>query len=601
MADFTESEQAYIDLFNRMKQSIPFRDVSVFQQPITTREQLLDTIIVDNPLYTGLKLGSFYNFDLTPGKTTIAQGKQKQQYDYKGDTYPFWQFKTLQQFTDFLCTVIVNYIPLITLPDPTPLLSTSQNMLDEFLVHYEKSIELLLAGPPHANQHTINPQLAAKWIDSQKTPERKRLAKLLVDNTIYISHSRLLEQLQVCVEKVRSKLVEGPVTFIVGTKDKSNYYISLLFYHFWKKAGLRLDAVKSFMDGLVIGNLIDIDEMAYSGSQTVKTLATVYASLIQKIHNGLDELNAATVKYNTQLPVKYSQANKARGFYRYQNIPWYVKEGNAVSGLTAYVDPVKGKYIKSYAKSKIFLPLLLIESILNTHNVNYIVLRVFCSEKGKKSLLQMPAPDYSFPSKPVKPPFHLIIGELIPSPETLFGTEDALKLGFLFAAAEHYPAAPVYFNHKVADLPSTYLNPYSYGVIPDRLLFADPYDSDNELKSLTLEQRAIYNSLENPNTIKDSDTTTFLPFIEYCQKDLRPMPCSRKNLFVYETPGQKKGFGANSSQLPQIYRCPYPWYKNIDYDKGKYTPPPELKAHQGGTRRVKRHSTKRRMTRRKYT
>jgi hypothetical protein len=597
MADFTESERAYIELFNQIKQTLPFRDVSVFQQPITTREELLDTIIVDNPMYGGLKLGSFYNFDLIPGKITIAQGKQKSQYDHKGDTYPFWQFKTLQQFTDFLCTVIVNYMPQIKLPDPTRLLSTSQNMLDEFLVHYENSIELLLAGPPHANQHTINPQLATKWIDSQKTPERKRLAKLLVDNTIYIPHSKMLEQIQVCVEKVRAKLVEGPVTFIVGTKDKSNYYISLLFYHAWKKAGLRLDSVKSFMDGLVVGNLIDIDEMAYSGSQTIKTLATVYTSLIKKIHKGLNELNAATVKYNTNLPVKFSEANKARGLYGYQDIPWSVNEGHAVKGLTAYIEPIKGKYITSYAKSNIFLPLMLIESILNTHSINYIVLRIFCSEKGKASLIEMPAVDFSFPPKPVKPPFHLIIGELIPSPETLFGKEDALKLGFLFAAAEHYPAAPVYFNHKVADLPSTYLNPYSYGVIPDRLLFADPFDSDNELKSLTPEQKAIYNSLENPNSIKDSDTTTFLPFIEYCQKDLRPMPCSRKNLFEYTTPGQKSGFQENSLHLPQIYRCPYPWYKNIDYDKGIYTPPPELR--RGGTRRVKRRSTKRRMTRRR--
>ena len=597
MADFTEAELAYIQLFNKLKDEIPLRDTSVFQQPITTRKELLDTIVVDHPKFAGLSLASFYNFDLIPGKYAFLQGKQKSQYDYEGDTYPFWKFTTLKQFTDFLSTVIVSYIPRLKLPDTSSLVSTSANMLEPFLVHYEKSIELLLKGPPHANQHTINPELAAKWVEAQKTPERRRLAQLLIDKTIYISHNELLEQIQVCVEKTRAKLVDGPVTFIVGTLDKSNYYISLLFYHFWKQAGLRLDAVKSHMDGLVNGNLLDIDEMAYSGSQTRETLASVYTNLIENFHKKLNELNAATVQYNTQLPIQYSAANQKRGFYGESTIPWSVKEGEKLTGILSYRDPVKDNYIAAYAKSKIFLPLMLVESVLHSHNINYIVIRIFCSEKGQKTLLEMPPKFQGSPPKQVKPPFYLVIGKLIPSPETLFGKEDALKLGFLFAAAKGYPAAPVYFNHKVADLPSTYLNPYAYGVIPDKLLFGDPYDEENTVESLTSKERAIYNSLENPHAIKNSDTTTFLPFIEYCQKDLRPMPCSRKNLFKYIPHGQVNNFRRHA-QLPQIFRCPYPWYKNIDYDKGIYTPPPQLRTR-GGTRRVKRRFTKRRMTRRR--
>ena len=64
MADFTEAELAYIQLFNKLKDEIPLRDTSVFQQPITTRKELLDTIIVDHPKFAGLSLASFYNFDL---------------------------------------------------------------------------------------------------------------------------------------------------------------------------------------------------------------------------------------------------------------------------------------------------------------------------------------------------------------------------------------------------------------------------------------------------------------------------------------------------------------------------------------------------------
>ena len=95
------------------------------------------------------------------------------------------------------------------------------------------------------------------------------------------------------------------------------------------------------------------------------------------------------------------------------------------------------------------------------------------------------------------------------------------------------------------------------------------------------------------------NTTDFLPFIEYCQKDLRPMPSKRLNLFKYIAPGEVEelGFRGQAKNLPQVFRCPYAWYKNINYDTGKYTPPPELR--RGGTRRVKHRSIKRRMTRRR--
>jgi hypothetical protein len=594
MADFTIAELAYIDLFNRLKHNIPLRDASVFQQPITTREELLDTILAKPPTRGGYELASFYTFVPQGGK--IAQGKQAPQYNVYGDTFEFWKLKTLKQFSDLLCSAIVDYMPRLRLPDPTTLLSSSSGFLDEFKRHYDTSIQLLLDGPPHANQHTINKELAAQWVAAQKTPERKRLAQLLVDKTIYISHKHLLEKIQDCVQHASMKLIEGPVTFIVGTKDKSNYYISLLFYHFWKNAGLRVDAVKTHMDGLVVGNLLDIDEMAYSGSQTTGTLAKVFANLVYDIQQELNALNASFVEYNTNLPVKYRGKNIKE--YGMRRMPWNVKEGQGVKGLHSYRQPVKDKYIGSYAKTKIFLPVMLIESILNTHSINYIVIRVFCSENGQKALLEMPVPAFNTNPIRVKPPFYLIVGEVIPSPQTVFGEEDALKLGFMFGVNKGYPAAPVYFNHKVADLPSTYLNPYAYGVIPDRLLYADPNQEGQFLSSLTPEERAIYNSLQTPESA--TNTTEFLPFIEYCQKDSRPMPSKRLNLFKYTAPGEEEtlGFRSGSKNLPQVFRCPYAWYKNINYDTGTYTPPPELR-RSGGTRRVKRRSTKRRMTHRK--
>jgi hypothetical protein len=593
MVDFTEAEQSYINLFERMKRDIPLKDVSVFQQPITTREELLNTILARPPGLNKYVLAPFYTFEKEKKQAT---GAQTSFYDAKGDTYPFWRMKNQKGFSDLLSTAIVNYMPLLTLPDASTLVSGTVGDLAEFQRHYDTSIQVLLDGPPHANQHRIHTQLAKEWVDRQKTPERKRLAQLLIDKTRYISHQQLLERLQECVEKTRMKLVDGPITFIVGTKDKSNYYISLLFYHYWIQRGLRVDAVKSHMDGLVEGNLLDIDEMAYSGSQTVRTLASVYDHIVKNIQKQLNLLNASTETFNTDLRVKFSKKNKARGLYGYVGqrfFPINVKEREPMTGILSYREPVKGKYITSYSKSKHFIPVPLLELILHKNNINYIVIRVFCSENGQKTLLEMPPADYLYSSR-IKPPFNLVIGEIIPSPTTLFGKEDALKLGFLFGSSKGYPAAPVYFNHKVADLPSTYLNPYAYGVIPDKLLYGDANYGDPI--SLTPEEQAIYNSLQTPDS--PENTTSFLPFIEYCQEETRPMPRSRTNLFNYKTPGEEETLRfAEPKSLPQVFRCPYAWYKNINYDTGIYTPPVELR--RGGTRRVKRRTTKRRMTHRK--
>ena len=587
MADFTQAELAYIDMFEEMKREIPLKDASVFHQPITTREELLNTILVRIPNQTKFSLASTYRF--VPGQP----GKRSDFYDYTGDTYEFWKLANEKGFSDLLCTAIVNYMPLLKLPDETSLVSRSEGDMTEFIRHYDKSIKRLLDGPPHANQHIINKKLAKEWVDSQKTPERRRLAQLLIDKTRYISHNVLLQRIQECVEKTRSSLIDGPITFIVGTKKKSNYYISLLFYHFWIKAGLRVDAIKSHMDGLVEGNLLDIDEMAYSGSQTAKTLSTVFGQIVLSIQNQLNVLNASVKHFNTNLPIQYSRENSRKAQYGRISIPWSAKEGRGLKGLMAYQEPVEDRYITSYSKSKIFLPVPLVEKILAVNKINYIVIRVFCSENGKQALLKMPPSYWGSAYSTVKPPFNLIIGELIPSPKTLFGNEDALKLGFMFGSDEDYPATAVYFNHKVADRPSTYLNPYAYGVIPDKLLLGDPDDPTGPMK-LTPEERAIYNSIQTPPS--NTNTTSFLPFIEYCQKDSRPMPTTRQNILYYEPPGQAVGFNINHN-LPQVFRCPYAWYKNINYETGTYTPPPELR--RGGTRRVKRRTIKRRVTYRK--
>jgi hypothetical protein len=46
MEEFTEAEKAYLTLFQTLKDQTERKDASVFNQDITTRKGLLDTILI---------------------------------------------------------------------------------------------------------------------------------------------------------------------------------------------------------------------------------------------------------------------------------------------------------------------------------------------------------------------------------------------------------------------------------------------------------------------------------------------------------------------------------------------------------------------------
>ena len=535
MEEFTEAEKAYLDLFQTLKDQTDRKDASVFNQDITTRKGLLDTILIqarERPVFE-LVTDFLYRRHIPT--------------EYNEGSYPFYSFKEEAKFSDLLCSAIVSYFPSLRLPTLDSLQSPPDKKSDikeKFLHHYEQSIQLLLKGPPHANEHQIDEIKKEQWIRAQKTEKRRELARKLLEKTIYISHSALLQKIKESVESVRANLREGPVTFLVTTPDKSNYYIALLFYHFWNQAGLPLDNVKIYMDEVVPGNLIDIDEAAYSGTQSTGTLASVYAIFVKRFKKKLDSLNAET---------------------------------------------------PSYRKSNHFLPVALLEKYLFDNKVNYIVLRMFCSENGLKQLVKMP-PNPALismytPRHAVKPPFSLVIGQLLPSPETLFGKENATKIGLLFGNPDKTPASAAYFNHKVADMPSTYLYAYAYGVVPDKIL-VDPREDWGYNRHPLPEQ--YFTNLE-ANPAGNTDGLEFLPFIQHCGKNERLMPRNRNHLFPPEN--ERLSIKGESKELPQEYRCPYAWYKLIDYDTGTYPSiplpyGPKEENFQGGKRKTRRYRLK---------
>lgn len=151
-----------------------------------------------------------------------------------------------------------------------------------------------------------------------------------------------------------------------------------------------------------------------------------------------------------------------------------------------------------------------------------------------------------------KLPFQVVTSEKIPYMPSVSDL-DKKKLEHLFNNEVY---TTVYFNHKVADMPSTYLLPIATGIVPEKMVILNLYE-ENADKSIV-------------NNIKGNGVE-FMPFIQHCSPEERQLPKNRNNIY-------------SNDPMSNVYRCPYAWYKGIDYATGTYMPP----SMEGGTRRRRR-------------
>ncbi len=151
-------------------------------------------------------------------------------------------------------------------------------------------------------------------------------------------------------------------------------------------------------------------------------------------------------------------------------------------------------------------------------------------------------------------PFDLIVAEVIPSLFELIGPEDANKIVGLFETDGS--ATAVYFDHKIADPPSTLLNALSFGYIPTKKTSSNNFDFASA-KTKNFKSLAYLANL-NAGVDLGGKIPQFHPFINYCLTGQRPTITLAKALMEDEN---------------DFLRCPYAWYKKINYDTGTYNGP----------------------------
>jgi hypothetical protein len=382
---------SFVDLYNfALARSTPFPELTNFYLTDINEEN------VRNLFY--YPLGSFVKILLNEVLTLPAH----QQYL---DIYKKYKDLNEQEFYDTIKKgtkeVLDHEYPLFSSE-----MYESINIKDTFLRHYNNVKDLILAGPPNANKHTINHEEAEIWINSQYSEERKRLARIVVENARYISHTEFLEGIQKSISNLIEKYDSSkPVILIVGSSRKSNYYVSLLFAHFWISRGQRLDYIlQDFKTATTLnirGNVLDIDDMGYSGSQTLSVLAGLYTML-------------------RKLIINYFQ------------------------------DKIHNKEVFD------FFPDFLLEYVSKKIGFNYFLIRIFTSSKSISL--------WSDRNYGVKIPCDIIISEIITTIEETVGEKNTKKIQALFE--NDLSTTFVYFDHKIADSASTLLHPYAFGLIP---------------------------------------------------------------------------------------------------------------------------------------
>lgn len=516
MADFTEAQTKYIELYNAVRATLPASQYfSIKHNEITDKKTLMRSLfyfmssiyskdysyvaIVDSILPTGLSFRSF-------NRSRIIRNNRSKKLEENN------------HLIDDLFETMMEYLPGIDLklkPD-TSFLQEEANVkrTARFLKHLDINRELLLKGPPHAGDHTIEPDKAAAWVAAQKTPRRRELAQILLDNIRYIPHSELLKAIEDCVEKTKETLGPGPVTFLVGKPKKSNYYISLLFAHFWKAKGYPIDCVlESFVhinSFPLTGNFLDIDDMSYSGSQTKTILNSNFVSYILKLRDVMKEKLVTS---------------------------------------------------KAYEETYMYFPRYLLEESLQSTQFKYFVVRAFMSDH---SVSQFEKEDTSKPRFPIE----IITHERIPYMPAV-DERTRKQIEYLF---NHEVYTTVYFDHKVADMPSTYLLAITLGIVPEKMLILS--QDETELNS------SLVNSVEG-------EGIDYMPFIKHCEESERRLPIKNRHEAIFQ----------NFPHLQDQYRCPQAWYKKIDYEKGIYSPDVQLGGFKRHTKTRKHKRQSKRKTR----
>jgi hypothetical protein len=175
-------------------------------------------------------------------------------------------------------------------------------------------------------------------------------------------------------------------------------------------------------------------------------------------------------------------------------------------------------------------------------------------------------------------PFKRYYGEIVPDLKIKLGSELYLDC-LLYFSAFFAPPCICYFDHKVADAPSTFLSVLMFGPVPPTKFNFKAHGVHHFLPKSANGKRIVNYSKDDCD--KKIEHTQFIPFLSGCQtintELLRQFETMPYEAFMMDSGFYESEIGNIPSEYAEAYkqrnsvgnRCPHSWYKNGYFQGGK--------------------------------
>ena len=392
----------------------------------------------------------------------------------------------------------------------------------------------------YSGKHNIDYKKAAQWILAQPTEKSQIAATNLIKHTKYVTFNELLNIIEELVTTNYANLVNDPenqnksIYLYVADKNKSNYFISCLAYNFMKKHNIKpptrfisieIDHFKLYK--IVEENLvIYFDDMAYSGLQiknTITPLFEIYTikEIIKNIKPDLFYLDGIIdilnkVNNNLQKPNKKLDDT----FFILMN---YIYENYAASNSYKYV---RENFVKDFKKNYI--------KELKTNNVNgFNIFLVGSNIDAITYISNINVKLWTGINIEFNNQQNVFCNKIYKRLKDEISEEEIFDMAYYFSYGV-VPNVSIYYDHKIADMTSTFLKVLNYGpIVPDNYDISNYYDIDQYIKNIDLfikdnkypithnylnlfVQYYKNNKIENNSNIPNYKNIQFKPFINNC-------------------------------------------------------------------------------------
>lgn len=238
--------------------------------------------------------------------------------------------------------------------------------MDHFYANYDNNIARIFEIRERiSGTHYIDKDRAELWIDSQLNESRRLAARLLIDNTYYVTFNQVFEYVRDLIIRIYEDIgtFNPDVCLYIGSKTKSYYFMSVIAIYFIRSLGYTDPEIINTFSMKLNKPLIIIDDMSYTGIQAskmfrmIKTTNKVYLGLI-----GASETAAIFLKnigYELYVENIYPHLRNVVGPERFVDISYYFSpfaEGDTC--ISIYFDHKIADELSTFMKVLMYGPVL---------------------------------------------------------------------------------------------------------------------------------------------------------------------------------------------------------------------------------------------------